>query len=745
MKLSEFIDEYREAISERVIESFKPLYHPSESTSVIPKLLRRPMGNQGDAIRGAALSMENTQGTIIVGEMGTGKTFIGAAAAHMAGFQRVLVLCPPHLTKKWKREVEETIPGVHSAIVGSMTDLDKIQRIPTTPLFVIMSREKAKLGYRWKSAVNWRFVMFGGKLALDEETGEAFEGPYCPTCASLVVDDDGIPMTTADLEKKKQCCPFCKGPLWTADNTGPRRYPLADYVKSRMKNFFDLLIADEVHEYKGRGSAQGIAAGILADVCKTSLMLTGTLTGGYSSTLFHLLYRFTPAIRGDFKVNEEGRWVKKYGFIEERHKAVGGSDFSENGRISSLKKYKKTTKEKPGLMPTALTHLINNSVFLRLSDVSKDLPPYTEQIILNDLDSKETPEEDWTQRSAYQAIFIALRELLKDQLLKGSKKMLSTYLQTLLAYPDGCTRGETVFHPETGNPVIAVPPLNKERIYPKEEQLLNLVKEEKAKGRKVLVYVTHTGTRDITGRIAGYLKDQDIQTKVLKADTVSPDKREAWVAEQMTGSDVLICHPRLVQTGLDLIDFPTIVWFETDYSVYTMRQASRRSWRIGQKNEVKVVFFAYRHTIQADALMLVAKKMASSLAVEGELPEEGLSAYGDDGDDVMMTLVKQIVGEQPSANTALIEEVFQAVRQNDSEAEEFLIKVTEKEPELEVLPDPEEEIPFEPIEVKNGNGNGNGHHEEEEPMSWTEFLVASNKTNTLSLFEWAMTKEKEPV
>ena len=27
---------------------------------------------------------------------------------------------------------------------------------------------------------------------------------------------------------------------------------------------------------------------------------------------------------------------------------------------------------------------------------------------------------------------------------------------------------------------------------------------------------------------------------------------------------------------------PTIVWFETDYSVYTMRQASRRSWRIGQ-------------------------------------------------------------------------------------------------------------------------------------------------------------------
>ena len=64
-------------------------------------------------------------------------------------------------------------------------------------------------------------------------------------------------------------------------------------MKHRMKNFFGLLIGDEVHEFKGRGSAQGIAAGVLADACGKSFTLTGTLTGGYSSTLFHLLYRFS--------------------------------------------------------------------------------------------------------------------------------------------------------------------------------------------------------------------------------------------------------------------------------------------------------------------------------------------------------------------------------------------------------------------------------------------------------------------
>ena len=71
---------------------------------------------------------------------------------------------------------------------------------------------------------------------------------------------------------------------------------------------------------------------------------------------------------------------------------------------------------------------------------------------------------------------------------------------------------------------------------------------------------------------------------------------------------------------------------DLNYSVHVMRQAARRSWRIGQTRPVKVVFMPYRNTLQADALKLVAKNLRSSLAVEGELPEDGLAAYGDDGD-----------------------------------------------------------------------------------------------------------------
>ena len=39
-------------------------------------------------------------------------------------------------------------------------------------------------------------------------------------------------------------------------------------------------------------------------------------------------------------------------------------------------------RERPGLAPAALFHLIGTSVFLRLSDVAAGLPPYEERVLL---------------------------------------------------------------------------------------------------------------------------------------------------------------------------------------------------------------------------------------------------------------------------------------------------------------------------------------------------------------------------
>ena len=130
-----------------------------------------------------------------------------------------------------------------------------------------------------------------------------------------------------------------------------------------------------------------------------------------------------------------------------------------------------------------------------------------------------------------------------------------------------------MFDPRSGDIIVQVPPLSEERLYPKEQALIDLVAAERMEGRRVLVYATHTGTRDITERMDDILTRHGFRVAVMKADAVAPECREAWVAEKVKqGIDVMICHARLVQTGLDLIDFPTLCWFETEFSVLRSTQ-----------------------------------------------------------------------------------------------------------------------------------------------------------------------------
>ncbi len=127
---------------------------------------------------------------------------------------------------------------------------------------------------------------------------------------------------------------------------------------------------------------------------------------------------------------------------------------------------------------------------------------------------------------------------------------------------------------------------------------------------------------------------------------VPPEAREAWYERQLrAGVQAVICHPKLVQTGLDLIEFPTILFYETGYSIYVLRQASRRSWRIGQRLPVKVKFLHYAQTMQETCLRLMGKKLLVSLAMEGKFSSEGLQSINDE-DDILMAMARELVTEK---------------------------------------------------------------------------------------------------
>ena len=119
---------------------------------------------------------------------------------------------------------------------------------------------------------------------------------------------------------------------------------------------------------------------------------------------------------------------------------------------------------------------------------------------------------------------------------------------------------------------------------------------------------------------------------------------------------------------------------------------------------MKVVFMVYEGTIQTDALKLVAKKMQSSLAVEGELPEEGLTTFGDDGQDLIMTLAKQIVNEDGFQAGGSLENIFTKAREAEQESERYLVDDSWDIPAPDPEPDPEPEPELEPCTGADGSG-----------------------------------------
>ena len=114
---------------------------------------------------------------------------------------------------------------------------------------------------------------------------------------------------------------------------------------------------------------------------------------------------------------------------------------------------------------------------------------------------------------------------------------------------------------------------------------------------------------------------------------------------------VCVAHPRLVSVGMDLLWAPSIYFVQTGYSIYTLRQASRRSWRIGQRSNVVVRFLSYNETMQTSCLRLMGKKLLVSLAMEGKFSNEGLQGLEDD-DDVLTAMARELVTQKGVGDSA---------------------------------------------------------------------------------------------
>ena len=399
----------------------------------------------------------------------------------------------------------------------------------------------------------------------------------------------------------------------------PRKYPIAKFIRRYLHGKIDYFLADEVHELKGKDSLQGESFGDMVYTAKKSLALTGTLLNGYASGIYYILFRmFAKQMKKeDYEFGNSAEFSRDYGVTRQSH----WYEIEQNGRQGDSAGAS-SVKELPGISPIVFTKfLLENAAFISLDDIAEALPGYEEIPVPLDM-----PME---LRSAYQNLENAVHQGLR--MATKSSKVLSQMIQLLSVYPDQPYDQPSVYDSENGN-VLVVPQELSGEYREKENALLDIVTRKVAEGEHVLVYYTWTHRTDVATRVPHYLEDYGFKVAVMDS-TVKPAEREAWIQKQVdSGVQVVFCNPKLVETGLTLLDFTTIVYYQMGYNLYTMRQASRRSWRINQSHDVQVYFLYYRNTVQEQALSLMATKLQAAMAIEGKFSEEGLNAMSNNED-----------------------------------------------------------------------------------------------------------------
>ena len=126
-------------------------------------------------------------------------------------------------------------------------------------------------------------------------------------------------------------------------------------------------------------------------------------------------------------------------------------------------------------------------------------------------------------------------------------------------------------------------------------------------------------------------------------------RRKARERHRDLPSSVGADRARLLRQGPGSHNFNAIVFYETGYNPFTMQQAARRAWRIGQSKDCRVYYLHYRDTMQQRAMALMARKMAAMMALDGRLSVEGLAGMADD-ESAAMALARSISDAIDSAD-----------------------------------------------------------------------------------------------
>ncbi|WP_028393903.1 helicase-related protein [Bacillus cihuensis] len=464
----------------------------------------------------------------------------------------------------------------------------------------------------------------------------------------------------------------------------PRRIATIEYIRRKMRKFFHISIIDEVHELKGGMSAQGNSLGSLVAASKKVVAGTGTLFGGKSADVYFLLWRLLPheLVASGYRYEEFTRFSEEYGNIEETvyTRRDGSKEYSNtNSRGGEQRSSKKIM---PGISPFIFgRYMVQNVISVRLKDVWPD------PVELVDTPTIFVPMTE-ELRENYQVMINTFETAIKR--LKDGHKLYMPMTDYGIAYPDNpFTFPDATLLTEEGDREIIwrAKHIGEDCTLPKEAKLQEIIETELAEGRKSIVYVRDTGTsvseRDLRPRLKKKLEEIGAKVCILDASTTKTNMRSDWLKQKIEkeGYDVCIVSQELVKVGLDLLCTPTLIYYQFSWSLFTINQSSRRSYRIGQTQECRIFYLAYENSFQQNMAEIIAMKNRATAAINGEVSSDGLSAMlGDEGD-----LQSMLIQSVKNGGDILKGSAEDWINQTTDRARELLSGIGRKNRKLSVM------------------------------------------------------------
>ncbi len=496
----------------------------------------------------------------------------------------------------------------------------------------------------------------------------------------------------------------------------PDSFSPYDYLYRFFRGCVALAIVDESHNGRGRDTDIGHAfhQAMLSSQCR--LLATGTHFGGDLLSFFHYWFRFNPRFwkRLGLGWNDAEKALQQYGVVQEITKEYESDARRGSGQTTVQVSTIPAPGLSAQLIPYLLEDLVYLAVLdvgahmpprieipaiVSMSDAEIEdalaqaaearqeakaqlaaFQQATRQGLVATPDEARATEADRLQQALDEAIarereveaWAAPRHLAKHywrlvrrledlaqernqaaRLAKGTIPRWFAALPCDQPFEVWQTKRDDWGDQTDRELLVTTERLAWDYLYPLERRLLDIVAKERAEGRRVMVYIEQNDIRSMARRLEWVLREY--HPWMLPNSTPAEDRQQAILdAVLKAGHDVIIVPYRRVNEGLNLQSaVDTIIWHEMPLNLFMLDQASRRAWRLGKREEVRLYYLVYANTAGHRKLRKLGQQSGAAAAFAGEVARGALveeagadqttlarlsSLLQDEGEDISLIL-----------------------------------------------------------------------------------------------------------